>query len=66
LKTDIVKDNSMVIEFSGILYFDIVFKFDILFNFSSFFLTGPLKQLKNMFKEKRIIATIVMLVCALK
>ena len=32
-------------------------------NFSSFFLTGPLKQLKNMFKEKRLIATIVMLVC---
>ncbi|CAB3983936.1 vesicle transport SFT2A-like [Paramuricea clavata] len=30
---------------------------------SSFFLTGPLKQLKNMFKEKRFIATIVMLVC---
>lgn len=30
---------------------------------SSFFLTGPLKQLKNMFKEKRLIATIVMLVC---
>ena len=36
----------------------------IMYNFSSFFLTGPLKQLKNMFKEKRLIATIVMLVCA--
>ncbi|XP_046847770.1 vesicle transport protein SFT2B-like [Xenia sp. Carnegie-2017] len=30
---------------------------------SSFFLTGPVKQLKNMFKEKRLIATIVMLSC---
>lgn len=29
---------------------------------STFFLLGPFKQLKNMFKEKRLIATIVMLV----
>eukprot|EP00794_Sanderia_malayensis_P000518 gene518-1167_t len=29
---------------------------------STCFLLGPLKQLKNMFKEKRLIATIVMLV----
>ncbi|XP_068755199.1 vesicle transport protein SFT2B-like [Montipora capricornis] len=30
---------------------------------STCFLMGPLKQLKNMFKEKRLIATIIMLVC---
>ncbi|XP_015748636.1 PREDICTED: vesicle transport protein SFT2A-like [Acropora digitifera] len=30
---------------------------------STCFLMGPVKQLKNMFKEKRLIATIVMLVC---
>ena len=30
--------------------------------FSTLFLVGPLKQLRNMFKEKRLIATIVMLV----
>eukprot|EP00112_Aurelia_sp_Birch-Aquarium-sp1_P021861 Seg599.4 transcript_id=Seg599.4/GoldUCD/mRNA.D3Y31 product="Vesicle transport protein SFT2B" protein_id=Seg599.4/GoldUCD/D3Y31 len=28
---------------------------------STFFLMGPFKQLKNMFKEKRLIATIIML-----
>jgi len=30
---------------------------------STCFLMGPMKQLRNMFKEKRLIATIVMLVC---
>jgi len=30
---------------------------------STCFLMGPMKQLRNMFKEKRLIATIIMLVC---
>ena len=30
--------------------------------YSTCFLMGPMKQLKNMFKEKRLIATIIMLV----
>ncbi|XP_031571034.1 vesicle transport protein SFT2B-like [Actinia tenebrosa] len=30
---------------------------------STCFLMGPFKQLKNMFKEKRLIATIIMLTC---
>ncbi|CAH3035186.1 unnamed protein product [Pocillopora meandrina] len=30
---------------------------------STCFLMGPMKQLRNMFKEKRLIATIVMLTC---
>ncbi|KAJ7394301.1 Vesicle transport protein SFT2B [Desmophyllum pertusum] len=30
---------------------------------STCFLMGPVKQLRNMFKEKRLIATIMMLVC---
>ena len=34
----------------------------IFFPRSTCFLMGPLKQLRNMFKEKRLIATIMMLV----
>ena len=43
-----------------VLYSEIINHF--LFLWSTCFLMGPMKQLRNMFKEKRLIATIIMLV----
>ena len=52
----------LFIAIANIAKFAVPYAIGVLFSLAStFFLIGPLRQLKQMFKKKRIIATIMML-----